>query len=386
MSEAGGEIEQANEQQPSLDGAGQPRRRGRPKGYPKTGGRKKAARPDCQADAGPITPCTCNGRFAALNLRSDDLYDPRLADEIVTRIAEGETLTKICSDRSRMPSDGTVRKWVRENIDGFTARYNQARALSYDAMEDMIRDTADDARGDYVINPKNGEPVFVYESVHRSKVKAENLRWILSKQRPERYGDKIGISGVADAPPLQVEHTDRDLARVILGLLSSAQLKDGETIDGDVAGQLAAGIGAPRGLFGAPAGVSDAELLPDDSPAVEDEIDLSDFASGDLATVGDLNIEFIAGRTHVDARWWVLDRQGMRLTPITGTEAAKAASRAYAATGRIDVTKRAADLPQTEPLKKVTPLKKAGYSADDLLAMPDQRPFPTRQPRVLRSY
>lgn len=382
MSEAGGEIDPANEQQPSTNGADQPRRRGRPKGHPKTGGRKKAAAPDCQASAVPITPCTCDGRFASLNLRVDDLYDPRLAEEIVTRIAEGETLTKICADRSRMPSDGTVRKWVRENIDGFTAKYERARALAYDALEDMIRDTADDASGDYIIDAK-GKPVFVYESVHRSKVKAENLRWILAHQRPERYGDRVALTGHPDAPPLIPEApSNRDLARAIFSIFREARIEGegGEQIDGASLGAFAAAaVGAPKGLFGLPGNVAEAELVADDAPAVVEEIDLADFAAGDLATVGELSIEFIAGTTHADARFWILDRQGQRLTPVTGTEAAKAASRAYAATGRIDVTKRAADLPQTTPLKKREFQPRGGII--DVPPVSERRPAP----KIIRS-
>lgn len=386
--------QQPAQQQPArAPGEPEKRGRGRPKGHPKTGGRRKKTASLASGCAGQANgaigiPCTCNGRFASLNLRADDLYDPRLAEEIVTRISNGETLTKICAEQPRMPSDGTVRKWVRENIDGFTARYNQARALSYDAMEDMIRDTSDDASGDFIIDPKNGKPVFVYESVHRSKLKADSLRWILSKQRPERYGDRIAmnaeISG-KDGGPIQTEDVShRELSRVILSIIADGQ-RASTDIEGEATalGGLSKSLGGPRGLFGAGPGVADAEIIQDGQPAAEPEIDISDCAPGDLCDApGGLSLEFVRGDVAIGySEWWVLNHRAERVAKVGSLVEAKALSRQLAETGQINRDSPIVDATAapSAPLTKAT-----RYSAVPAPHLPEEAPWPRKPPSVVR--
>ena len=71
------------------------------------------------------------------------LYTPELMAEICRRLAEGESLLHICRTAG-MPSEGTVRLWVKQDRDGCAAQYTQARELGYELLADELLEIADD--------------------------------------------------------------------------------------------------------------------------------------------------------------------------------------------------------------------------------------------------
>lgn len=79
----------------------------------------------------------------------ETLYSPEIAEYLLDGLAEGRTLTDICSDPD-MPDRTTVRLWVRQDRDGFAGRYTQAREFGYHTIFEQIQDIADDGRNDWV--------------------------------------------------------------------------------------------------------------------------------------------------------------------------------------------------------------------------------------------
>jgi terminase small subunit-like protein len=57
-------------------------------------------------------------------------YMPEFAEEVCRRMAEGTSLREVCRD-SGVP-ESSVRQWVRDDRDGFAARYQAARTLQVD--------------------------------------------------------------------------------------------------------------------------------------------------------------------------------------------------------------------------------------------------------------
>jgi transposase-like protein len=55
-------------------------------------------------------------------------YTPELADKIVGEVTSGKTLTDVCREPG-MPHVKTVRTWVADNREDFTARYRQAQEI-----------------------------------------------------------------------------------------------------------------------------------------------------------------------------------------------------------------------------------------------------------------
>jgi hypothetical protein len=128
------------------------------------------------------------------------LYTEALAEEICRRIADGETLKQVCRDE-HIPADSTVRLWVLDDRDGFSARYARARDLHLEGMADEITEIAEDGRNDWMEREtKSGRIVTALneEAVARSRLRIDSRKWLLSKLKPERYGDSLKLTGQLD--------------------------------------------------------------------------------------------------------------------------------------------------------------------------------------------
>ena len=119
-------------------------------------------------------------------------YTDKLAIAICKRIAEGESLCKICED-DEMPSKSTVVGWTFKH-DDFYEHYARARQIQAGLMADEITDIADTENGD----------------VQRDRLRVDTRKWYLSKVLPKVYGEKkaIEVSGV-DGGPVQIVY-DKD--------------------------------------------------------------------------------------------------------------------------------------------------------------------------------
>jgi hypothetical protein len=119
-------------------------------------------------------------------------YNPELASTILTRVSEGETLRQVARDEG-VP-ESSIREWIRSDVDGLAARYSQARAMQVDSWADEIITVA----YDLTIDPAE------------KRVRCDQLRWLLSKLSPKRYGERLLVAGDADSP-VQLLHQKVDL-------------------------------------------------------------------------------------------------------------------------------------------------------------------------------
>jgi hypothetical protein len=88
-----------------------------------------------------------------------------------------------------MPSATTVFNWLRTNP-GFLEQYARAKEESADALADEMLDIADNTD----------------EEAQSRRVRVDTRKWIASKLKPKKYGDKIDatLSG-PEGGPIQVE-------------------------------------------------------------------------------------------------------------------------------------------------------------------------------------
>lgn len=99
-------------------------------------------------------------------------YGADVRSEIIRRLENGETLTEICRD-SKFPNRTTVNEWAAE--DAWGIEFARARRAGFDARaEGLLTIAADDSR-----DPNS------------RKVQLDVERWLLSKQRPDIYGDRL---------------------------------------------------------------------------------------------------------------------------------------------------------------------------------------------------
>jgi hypothetical protein len=97
-------------------------------------------------------------------------YDPILADEILERLADGDSLASICCEQG-MPNERSVRRWARNQGD-FGARYAAARRLGYEKRADEMLEIADDSSADWIESDGGGK---VLNSVHVNRMKGQEV-------------------------------------------------------------------------------------------------------------------------------------------------------------------------------------------------------------------
>lgn len=133
-------------------------------------------------------------------------FDRAIADVILTRIADGESLRSICKDDA-MPFRETVRLWLI-NVPGFAGQYARARDEQADTYADEIAAIADERPpmvGDtnHQAGEKAGEDGNTRMDsafVAWQRVRIDTRKWIASKLKPKKYADKVELSGDPDNP------------------------------------------------------------------------------------------------------------------------------------------------------------------------------------------
>lgn len=132
------------------------------------------------------TPPKKNGR--------PTIFTPEIGDLICERLSEGESMRTICK-ADDMPAARTVYYWLRNNPD-FLAQYNIAKEESADALIEEMLDIADDGTNDYMTITKGNYEYNVEnrEVTNRSKLRVDTRKWIASKLKPKKYGEKVDVT------------------------------------------------------------------------------------------------------------------------------------------------------------------------------------------------
>jgi len=128
------------------------------------------------------------------------LFTPELAEQICTEIATtSKGLKTICSQEG-MPAVRTVLYWLSEGDkkDGdekfklFLHNYTRARESQADVLADEILEIADETSKDTISTEKGEYPD--KEWINRSRLRVDARKWIASKLKPKKYGDKIDVT------------------------------------------------------------------------------------------------------------------------------------------------------------------------------------------------
>ena len=118
-------------------------------------------------------------------------YTHSIAASICSQLSEGTSLNRICKS-DNMPSKSTVYNWLADN-EKFLELYNTAREDQADTLADELIEIADNTTGE----------------TQRDRLRVDARKWIASKLKPKRYGDKVEqtIAGVGGGPlEITVKH------------------------------------------------------------------------------------------------------------------------------------------------------------------------------------
>ena len=138
-------------------------------------------------------------------------YNEEIANEILERIVLGESLRSIVKD-DHMPVISTVFRWMSHNEE-FSKQYTRAKEEQAELLADEIVAISDEAEtvvktyGDGMT-----EVVFDSTAVARNRLRIDARKWVASKLKPKRYGDKLELAGNPDAP-ITIQTIERKIVK-----------------------------------------------------------------------------------------------------------------------------------------------------------------------------
>ena len=118
-------------------------------------------------------------------LKNSTRFTQEIFDEICVRIAEGESLRKICKD-NKMPNLTSVWKWLNNNEE-LSKQYARAREEQAELYADEITEISDAEM------PKDVFGKIDAAAVNQARLKIDARKWIASKLKPKRFGDYTKI-------------------------------------------------------------------------------------------------------------------------------------------------------------------------------------------------
>ena len=141
-------------------------------------------------------------------------YTRALGERICERVAEGETLAAVCREMG-IPRARAVNWTLRYKA--FGELYKRACDLRMLALEDKLTEICDEATA-VALDTECGK-----ERVNACKLKADIVKWQLSKLMPKTYGDRtqMEVTG-ADGKDLLPKHSLEDM-REFAAVIAAAQ-------------------------------------------------------------------------------------------------------------------------------------------------------------------
>jgi hypothetical protein len=137
-------------------------------------------------------------------------YNQATADKICEAIStSNKGVTHICANIGITAT--TLFKWLADNKD-FAEQYARAREAQADFLADEILEIADDSSRDTKVEMKNGKMVEVEdrEWTNRSRLKVDARKWVASKLKPKKYGDKLDLTSGGDKiAPIIIDWTGK---------------------------------------------------------------------------------------------------------------------------------------------------------------------------------
>jgi hypothetical protein len=138
-------------------------------------------------------------------VRRAGLYTRAIADQVCEALGQGQTLRTIA--KAAGVAESTIRRWAVEDVDGFAARYARARRQQCEHWADEILEIADDGTGDTWVDAEGHEHVN-HDHIHRSRLRVDARKWLMSKLAPDLYGERVEHVGAGgEGGPIVVNLT-----------------------------------------------------------------------------------------------------------------------------------------------------------------------------------
>ncbi len=134
-------------------------------------------------------------------------YSDKIAEAICDQLTEGKSLNQICRDDPTLPSERTVRRWIRDESHPLSQPYARAREIGLEKIGDDVIALADKA------NPDN------YNAI---RLQIDARKWFLSKVAPKTFGDKAHHTIDTQVVHSVAMPDDNELTRILAAAINDA--------------------------------------------------------------------------------------------------------------------------------------------------------------------
>jgi len=148
-------------------------------------------------------------------------YCTEIAAQLLTRITEGESLRQITRDPD-MPGHSTVYEWLLAKPD-FADNYARARDEQADTLADEIIAIADEPPAEVTDDKGTSRTDNGWVTWQKNRVDAR--KWVASKLKPKKYGDRQIVAGDKENPLHIENNVDEKFAAMITNLQLKLQSK-----------------------------------------------------------------------------------------------------------------------------------------------------------------
>ena len=151
-------------------------------------------------------------------------FDDALAERILERVADGETLTDAAIGEG-FSAQGFLR-WTAA-IPETAQAYARARQARADVLADRIIPLSQEAR----------DAVSAH-TVQAIKLEVDSLKWLTSKLAPSTYGDKLDVTSAGKALATPVHQVDARVQSIIMMAAERMRLATGAELSDEAKGLL----------------------------------------------------------------------------------------------------------------------------------------------------
>lgn len=133
------------------------------------------------------------------------LFTQQIADIICEETATSSKSLKTICALEGMPAVRTVLSWLsdgskedsKQESKDFLHNYARAKEEQADFLAEEIIEISDDGSNDYMTIVKGDLKYNVEdkEVTSRSKLRVDSRKWVASKLKPKKYGDKLDLNG-----------------------------------------------------------------------------------------------------------------------------------------------------------------------------------------------
>lgn len=141
-------------------------------------------------------------------MSSTNLFKPTVTDEerfvlvamVCQSMADGLSMRKACKAHGVLLSNFYY--WVTEHPD-LAKQYARARDLMFAHWQEDILEISDEQQEGVISrDTPQGMTIERKDVIEHRKLRISTRQWLLSKLKPERYGDKMQLGGADDLPPI----------------------------------------------------------------------------------------------------------------------------------------------------------------------------------------